>query len=324
MPFIDIFQICVAFIQSEGRSVLCGILQLVGFILNCGFFGPIFLFGFKVSLNLAGLSFGLSQALPGIILIFLIFMGKFDLKPEIKQFFAKPSPETLQGIITALPFVLNVIAGSFPPMLLINFMMKEASIEGIASEVGEVYSIFLKIQVIVNSFSISISQGQFATGSNAYGANQNKRILLIFIGAILLSLVLQIIFLPLLIGFPQYAAYLWMENSNSSFVRAYLKIPFYTNWLTAINEAITNFLMILQYPKTAMMPSLLRGVGYIIFSLILYYTKNDAIRMMYTYNLNDALVLLVDLIIIFIPLKRLLHTIKSTENEHSNCDLPLE
>lgn len=48
----------------------------------------------------------------------------------------KFSGETWEVIKLASPFIINAIAGTIPPVIMINFMMTEAFNEGIGPEVG--------------------------------------------------------------------------------------------------------------------------------------------------------------------------------------------
>ena len=308
MPFISFFQLSCGILESQGRSIFVGFLQITAFILNCGFFSPIFLFGFKVPFRCAGLGFALSQSIPGIILSILLFSGKFASLVHWENLVKKPIKESLQALKLGSPFIINCIMGTFPPILMINFMMSAAESQGIAGKVGSVYSVFLKLQPIVNSFSIAFGQSFLASGSYAHGAQKDRRVFQLYIVAIIFALLIQIIFIPLLTIKPSLVTQIWLAEPESiEYSNDFVKIPFYTNWNHAINEVSTALLQCLQYGWLAMLPSILRGIFYLAYAPAFYYTnKTDPINMLHVYNANDISIVVFDLCFVIYPLYKIM------------------
>ena len=300
MPFISFFQLSCGILESQGRSIFVGFLQITAFILNCGFFSPIFLFGFKVPFTCAGLGFAFSQAIPGIILSVLLFSGKFASLVRWENLVKKPIKESLQALKLGSPFIINCIMGTFPPILMINFMMSAAASQGIAGKVGSVYSVFLKLQPIVNSFSIALGQSFLASGSYAHGANKDKRVSQLFTVAVSLALLIQIIFIPLLTVKPSIVTQIWLDEQESiEYSNEFVRSPFYTNWNHAINEVSTALLQCLQYGWLAMLPSILRGIFYLAYAPAFYYTnKTDPINMLHVYNASDMSIVVLDICLV--------------------------
>ncbi|OHS99331.1 hypothetical protein TRFO_34236 [Tritrichomonas foetus] len=315
-PFTGIYQMSCGFLQSEGRSVLNGMMQLSAFVINCGIFAPILLFWAKVQLNLAGLAFALSQIVPSVVLLILIFNGKFNLKPSWRQWSHKFSPETLVSLKLATSFILTILAGAFPPMVMMNFMMKAAAEVGTSSAVANGFSVFLKIQTLVNSFSQGFSQGMLASGSYANGAKKQRRMFLLFGWTILVTSLILLIFTPLMIFKPEWIASFWMSNNEElDYTKLMFKIPFFTNFLNSINDTVISLLLSATFAYSAMAPSLVRGAFYIIGACILYYTdKTNPRRMMYVYVINDLVVLFVDAIILIHPLKVMIGHMRKNES----------
>lgn len=316
-PLTGIYQMSCGFIQSEGRSILNSAMQLSAFVLNCGVFAPILLFVVKVNINLAGLAFALSQIPPGITLFFLIYNRKFNLKPTWKQWGQKFSKETFSALKLASPFILNILAGAFPPMLMMNYMMKAADYAGVMSAVANGFSVFLKIQAFVNSFSQAISQGFLSSGSYSYGAKNRERLFILFGWTICISMTILIGFTPLLILKPELVLSIWMSiDDEISIAKTMVVIPFYTNILNAINDAISNLLLCANFACSALLPSLVRGAFYIIGAVSLYFTdKVDPVRIMYTYNINDLAVLLTDAAISIYPIIVLKRQMKVNQDD---------
>ena len=306
-PFTGVYQMGCGFLQSEGRSIANGLLQLSAFILNCGVFAPILLFWVKVDLDLAGLAFALSQLIPGIVLMFLIFGGKFNLKPKWSQWKNKFTVETRRAVVLASPFLLSVLAGALPPMLLMNFMMKAAAEIGASGPVASAFSVFLKIQTFANSFSFGINQGFLAAGSYAYAKEERQRVFVLLAWDVFLGLLILGAYMPLMIIKPEWVCSIWITSADEmAYAKKMVAIPFYVNILNALNDATVSFLLIARFAYTAMTPSLLRGVTYIIGAVALYYTnKTDPVRMMWSFGINDLTIFVLDVCILIVPFKKL-------------------
>lgn len=310
MPFTALFQLSCGFIQSQGRSILCGILQFAAFALNCGFISPILLFVVKVPIKYAGVSFALSQSIPGIILTILIFSGKFNIRPGWSLFFKKVAKETLNALLLGTPFILNILAGALPPMVLLHYMMKAAVTSGLADKIPNAFSVFLKLQSAVNSVSIGINQGLMTTGSYARGSGNYARLIQLFIRAVIITECYHLCWVPLMQIRGDWVASIWMsEKDQLAFAKIFLRMPFYTNWLIPLNDSSVNFLLASGRPIIAMIPSLLRGTVVLIATFVFYYTgKNKPMRMMYAYNSQDVIVIILDIFLVaynLVQLRRL-------------------
>jgi Na+-driven multidrug efflux pump len=306
-PFTGIYQLGCGCLLSEGRSILNGLMQLFAFVTNCGLFAPLLLFVAHVDLNLIGLAFASSQIIPGITLFILIFKGKFNLKPTWAMWKKKFSKETPIALKLAAPFVLNVIAGALPPLLLMNFMMDAAARLDISQPVASSFSVFLKIQVFTWAFSIGINQGLLSSGSYAWGAQRFQRLLTLFLLAFGISVGIELVLTPIMITRPEWIAAIWItQDDEMVYAKKMLPIPFYANWLNAFNDATTNLLLTMKYAYTAMAPSLTRGAVYMIGAAILRATnKDDPVRMMWSFCINDFVVTALDIVLLIFPLRRL-------------------
>ncbi|EAY20829.1 hypothetical protein TVAG_436530 [Trichomonas vaginalis G3] len=312
MPFMALFQLSCGFIQSQGRSILCGILQFAAFALNCGCISPILLFAVKVPIKFAGISFALSQSIPGVILAALIFTGKFNIRPKCSMFLRPVSKDTLNALLLGTPYILNILAGAIPPMILLRYMMLAATTSGEAPMIAAAFSVFLKLQSAVNSVSIGINQGLMATGSYARGAGNYTRLIQLYIRAGLITLTYHLCWIPLMQTRADWVAKIWMDDEEQlRFAKYFLRIPFYTNWLIPLNDSAVNFVLASGKPVLAMVPSLLRGTVCLIATFAFYYTgKDKPQRMMYTYNTFDVSVLLFDIGLVIYNLRYLYQLIR--------------
>jgi len=303
IPVISLFQLSCGVLLAVGRSFLSGIVQFAAFTLNIGIFAPILFFYFKIPFKYCGIAFALSQAIPGIIMTAIVFSNGFNIEIRFSQLFCKPSTDTIMGMKQAAPYILSVFSGAIPPMVLINFIMRSAASQGIIDSVAKILSVLFKLQAIVNSFSIGIGQGFLSSGNFASGSKNNNRLLSLFTDAIIITFLLQMVFLPFFLLESSLITGIWLRKEYLQISAKYLKIPFFTNWLTSINEITTNFLLTQTLNKKAIIPSVSRSILFLAGSFTLYYTnKNDSKRMMYEYCINDIGVLLVDIILIISPL----------------------
>lgn len=308
-PFTGIFQLGCGLLQCEGRSILNGLMQLFGFLLNCGLFAPLLLFYFNVSIKLSGLSYALSQVIPAIVLFCLIYKGCFDLKPKIGAWKNKISPETYKALKLSAPFILNILAGTISPILLLNYCMKAANAINVPGEVASGFSVFLKVQTFVNSFSLGINQGLLSTGCYSYGTGNAKKILKLFMYSLFLSLLILLGF-TLFVYFENEAILkIWIDKKESKmmlYASKIMKIPFYTNFMNSINDAMSNLILCISNSLLPIIPSIVRGLICIVSSIMLYYSgKKNPVRMMYTFCLSDCFVFISDLIIVYKPLRSL-------------------
>lgn len=295
MPFINIFQIACGFLQSEGRSILCGVMQLSAFALNCCVFAPILLFWVKVPLKYAGISLALSQSLPGLVLFFFIFTGKFGLKPTWKQLIGGFSKESFHALLLASPYFVNVLAGSLPSMLLLDMMMKAAKTAGIATEVGAVFPVYLKLNSAINSVSIGLCQGFLTAGSYCRGAMQWNRLLRLFVTIVVITSLYHLSLMPMLIFHAEIPSKIWINNDTQlEIAKKMIRIPYYTNLLIPMNYAFIIMLLVMRKAVIALALTIIRGALYVGYTCIFYYTdKGDPIRMMYAYNVDDITMFLV-------------------------------
>lgn len=319
VPLITLFQLSCGILESEGRSILAGIMQLVAFVLNCGFLGPLFYFGFKVPFSVAGLAFGLSQSIPGIILTYLIFSGKFDTKCKWSSLLQPFTIETWHGLKMAAPFIINVLVGVLPVMFLISKMYDAAYRNG-NSEFSDVFAVFLKIQPIVNSFSLGFAIGTIGLGTYARGSKNYKRLAEIFKWGFILTLILQIIFMPLLCTRGDLVFMIYHKKEEAyQLARDIIRIPFYLNWVFAWDQMTTSILVATGYHWLAMTPPLFKGVMYLVWTCVIYYTnKEDFVRMMYGYALTDASQFVYSSCLLYFPVRRVYYQIKDTQSQNGS------
>jgi Na+-driven multidrug efflux pump len=305
MPLITTFQLSCGFLQSEGRSLLCGAMQFAAFALNCGVLSPIMLFGLKVPLKYAGISFAVSQSVVGIVLMFCIFHGMFGLKPKWADWICGFHRTSFHGMLLALPFLINVLASTLPPMFLLSLMMRAAHVAGNAGLVGVVFPVYIKLNSAINSVSIGMCQGFMAAGSYAHSAQKRARFLELFRAVCLLTWCYHLILMPILVFRTDWPCAFWLRDPTElEFATRMIRIPFYTNTLIPLNFALINLLLSMKKAIVALVLTLLRGALYVAYSVMYYHVMSkDPIKMMYAYNTDDGTLFVLGLICAAVPLR---------------------
>jgi Na+-driven multidrug efflux pump len=153
------------------------------------------------------------------------------------------------------------------------------------------------------------------SGSYAFGGGNQKRLLRLFLWALLVSVTVLVAMTPIMVVRPQWIASIWITNdSDMEYAKKMLPIPFYANWLNAFNDATTNFLLTMKFAWTAMVPSLTRGAAYMAGATVLWATnKDDPVRMMWSFCINDFTVTVIDALILIVPLRRLISDLKGDQ-----------
>jgi Na+-driven multidrug efflux pump len=260
MPVITLFQLSCGFLQSEGRSVLCGTMQLIGFALNCALFAPLMLKVAKVTLPYAGVSFALSQSIVGLVLVVLIYRGKFNLKPKIRDLLGCFHKNVFHGMLIALPFLINVLASSLPSMILLKLVMSVANAQGVGGPVGVIFSVFIKLNSAINSVSLGLCQGFLGVGSYAYSSGNYDRYLALFRTVAILGWCYHIALMPLMVFKPEWPARIWISDPEQlDWAHRLIRIPYYTNSLIPLSVAIINFLLSMKKAIISLVLTLVRG-----------------------------------------------------------------
>jgi Na+-driven multidrug efflux pump len=109
-------------LQSEGRTLLCGAINIGCLVLNMALFNPLYLLLFKVGIMGAALSTISSEFATMLLLELLYYSGKFGVKPLWSGLCMKFSPETWPAVKIGVSQFISNMAGSFPAFFLRKFM----------------------------------------------------------------------------------------------------------------------------------------------------------------------------------------------------------
>ena len=303
LPFLVVLQLSMGVIQGEGRSILCGILQFGVFVLNCGVCSPIILFACDAPVEWSGVPFTLAHVIPAIILFILIHSGCFSLKPTWSMWRKPLGREVWDALKLASSFLLFLVTNTFPPMLLVHYLLKAAGNIGELENVNAAFNVVMKTTVFVNSFTEGFSQGFMAAGSYATGAREIMRFVKLAMWGFIFCLATQIFFMPIALVDPWLTAKLWLSSDKEKYWARQLNgIPFYTQFLQAANEITNCICMSFGNGWVPLIPAVLKGVLEIGTVIGLYETGNgdtDPRRVLYVYPVMDIAVFILDIIFLF-------------------------
>ena len=312
--FIFLYYISCGILQAQGRSVLYGKLQFLSFFLNMCIFDPLFLVFFKTPIWGASLATLISQGLPGLILIFLIFKEKFTLKPTFKMFFQKITSNTYSALRIGFSSWLSSVSLTLPQILMQKYFNNASLAIGQYFTMIQIWAVMEKLYLITGGICIAFNQATLPAVSFAFGANRLNRVFNLGIHALWLSTLLSSTFAIFILLFPRNIAKIWSNDLNYlNWAEKTIPVMFYCAPFFAIQYIIP---AVLQGMKRVLSSTLLSILTLLIplplFSSLLYFTKkNDPIRIIYTFTCNDIYSFIMCILFSIKPFKTLWEAEKS-------------
>lgn len=292
LPVTLTFQLATATVQSQGKSLKAGLLQLAAFVLNCGVFLPIGLFGLHIPLSMTGVPFVLALLIPGVSCMIYTYHKSKSWRTFIQKF----SKETWHSLRLSLPYLFLVLVSCLGPTVQLSYLMKAA---GYDPAYAQVFSVFQRVQNLFNSLNHGFGQGFVAAGSFASGAKLYSRLLKLLGWAILLTFIPHLIWTPLMLTSSPKVTSLWLTSEEEqALTSVLLLIPFYSNFLSSFSTVLSNFLSAINKPIPGIVPPIVGVVTCLAMTFILYYTQpHNPIRMMWALFATDVLTFASSLVI---------------------------
>ena len=302
IPFTTLLHLSLGVLQGEGRSLLCGLIQLAVFVFNICILAPIILLGIKAPISWSGVPFSLAHGISGIIMTILIFSGKFSLKPTWSMWKEPLGKEVWQALKVASSIIISLMVGTWPPMLLTHYLYQVAFNINQFSDINNAFNTLMKIYPFVNSFTTGITQGFMTAASYSTGARQIDRFVSLAKWALLIALILQVIFIPIIVVEPWIVTRIWVSYSESGryWANKLNGIPSYTQWVNAINEMVSCLLMSFGQGWVPYIPQVLKAIAMCVASYGLY--ERDPYYpelQLYVYNICDAVLIVCDIVFFF-------------------------
>ncbi|OHS97160.1 hypothetical protein TRFO_36689 [Tritrichomonas foetus] len=232
--------------------------------------------------------------------------------------FGRFSKETPKSFLLACPFIIYFISFALPPILILQSL---TSIDPDHSrEIGGVFAVFAQLMSISAALAGVIGQGLLSAGTHAFGSNNIKRLIHLFLWSLLIELVLGTLFSLSIVFFKKPIAKLFIsDESEVEFAIKMIPIPFYSSVIQNITTVCMSFLIIIGKPLFAVVQV---STNVILLcsgcKILAHFLKNDPIKVMHVYNLADLSMLVVTALLMIIPIKFIVAKSKDTLTTHQD------
>lgn len=295
-------------LQAEGRTYFFAIVQVSSLVLNAGVFNPLFILGFKLGIRGAALSQICSQLVPGLVIFFYMFKGKFTSQPKFRMFIKKPSPELWQTLKIGLPSLVGAVSATLPSIVFQKFIGASCNSTHEFNIMMSLYNAYNRIYQIAIALFMAVTSGFLPSGSFAFAANRKRRVLFLFAHttwlvtgtALLLTIILYAANSPVARIF----------SKDDLFKERFWKcnFPYWTTCpLCSWQYIITALLQVCQRPIWAFIGSFVTQIAmWPTMACAFYFTnKHDVIRLFFAVMSNDiasATVLIPPMIVVLVDL----------------------
>ncbi|OHT05400.1 MatE family protein [Tritrichomonas foetus] len=311
-----LFYTVCGFLEATGHMWLYAIVQVAAFGLNMFGFNPMLLLGFKLPIWAASLSTVISESTPTLIIVVMIFMGKFSVKPKIKMFFKCFVKDTFIALNTGIADLIEAFSIDLSLVVMQKFIDNAATKAGCLEAVLGVWSIIDKLEQIISCVSNGIGEGLLPLASYAYGAKDYKRVAWLMFHSLWVMCSWAAVISIALIIFPTQIASIWSTDPEFLYwAKKMIRIYAYTGVLTAVDYTIPIMLMAMQKPCAASCVSVFALlIPQPICAAALYYTKkDDPARIIWTFDISDLFSLVVGIIFMIKPIHEIRKSIKKSK-----------
>lgn len=286
-------------------------MQLIAIVLDMCCFLPLFLMKLHFGIWAVALSQVISQSIPMIILMVLLWSGKLSIKIKFSMLFNKFSNETKNALkVGFASFVLN-LSEAFPEFAMQKFIILVADHVNLRDPVLASWYIFGCLYSISLCVMIAFDSAYMPSASYAYGKRQYKRIVKLTLHSLWITLVYASIISSIIIIFPTtIPSFFTKDEQILGVFKNYLWLAFLSIPLYPIPPLVISFFQAIKRPTPATIISLLTTlIPMPVFSAIFYYTHPSSLRWIYsTYIAADilsGLIAIIGILPIFIKLSKL-------------------
>lgn len=302
--FTFVFFMNCGLLQAEGHTFLYAFAQMGAFALYM-LLNPLFLLYFKLPIWGTSLASVISNSIPGVVLTILVFRGKFELKPKLNMIIKGFTHETLEGIKSGISTLFEEISLNLPLILMQKYISISANAVGEYTSVMAVWSIIADIEELCTCLCSAVMIGLLPAASYSYGAKNYSRILKLMLHALWMMTIWSTIFSLILIFLPGQVASIWSNDPEFiKWAKKMIHVYALANSLNSADFVFPTVLIAMKRVTAATVLSFLTCLLPIpIFATILYFTnKNDPVRIMYTFPLDDVFSIIVSLFFMIKPI----------------------
>jgi Na+-driven multidrug efflux pump len=302
-------QMFCGLLQSEGRSLVYGTVQVSNFVLNMAVYDPLFLIAFKMGIMGAGVATVCSEATPMVVVAVLFFCGKFDTRTTPGHFTKCFSRDAWEAIKTGFTqFVVHLSYG-LPALLTRKYVTYDAEAMDCYTDCLAAFNSILRVWPFAQSYAVAIATAFLPSASFAVGAKRPARVLRLFAWGSLLAFLWCAFGEMLLLALAKYIALIF--GNSPGLINA--TVPMITNTyalqaLAGQPQLTIGLLQSMGFIWTAIAVSVItQSVAAPVFGTLLFFTDSDhdLFRLMWMYSIGDAFALVVCLGFTVVPLRTL-------------------
>lgn len=307
VPFL--YYLMCGILQGEGRTWLFGGMQILALVLDMILFLPLFVVYFKLGVWSAALSQIISQSIPMIILVILLFSGKLTLEIKFSMFFRKFSPETIKALkVGFASFILN-LSEAFPQFAQQKFIVLVADHVNLREPVLTSWNIFGRLYSVALCILVAFDSAFIPSASYAYARRQYKRVIRLTLHTLWITIVWAGIAALVTSVWPVEITRLFskdpqvLELSRDCIWLGFVSLPLYT-----VHAIVISYLQAVKRPTRATILSIITTlVPLPIASCVCYFTHPNSLRWIFAaYIINDILTTIVTLVGMASPLFRMM------------------
>lgn len=126
-----------------------------------------------------------------ILITILMYRNKFSLHLQIGEMFDKFCPELVKGLLFSVPMILNFLVFVLPPILILQTMTTTDKAH--SEQIGGVFAVFSTIASVNQAVPGAFGQSFLSAGTHAWGSNNIKRLISLFLWTLLFNSVLTLL-----------------------------------------------------------------------------------------------------------------------------------
>lgn len=299
--FYENYMICCGLLQAEGLSWLYGVFQICSLIVNMAVLDPLFLLGFKTPIWGASLASIVASTIPMIILMTIIFKGKFEVKPKFSMFKNKISKETFSALKVGLTTLIELLSSNLPDIVIQKYLGMTANSIGKYNEIISVWSVLLRIYGFIICVCNGIATGLLPCASFAFGAQRLRRVRNLALHALWIGIVWGAVCEAIIIPNAREFAKLWLNEEEFLYwAKRILQSCLYGVVLAMFRFVSATTFQATKKVLAATIQSVLTLLVPIpIFSSIMYFTdKHNPSRLVLAFPISEAFSVVVCLLFV--------------------------
>ncbi|OHS94163.1 MatE family protein [Tritrichomonas foetus] len=303
-------------LQGEGRSLFFSILNVASLVVNMCVFDPILLLALGTGIWGASVAQSLAEAIPGIALFIMFFMGKFGVKPKFSMFFNKFSPHTFSSMKVGFSQLIGNLSQMIPSILvrkLIGLAVGENFNDAMAA-----FNTVVRFIILTGSIIIAVTLGYVPAASYAFAAKNYQRWLSLSIHMLWMTFAWGSFTAILTLTIPRQLSSMFANGKGYLDVcEPMLKYSNALGFFAMGRFCGVAFLQSMQKGWMSTVLSLTSNFASIIgFAFLLYYTdKTNGVRIVWCYSLAHAFGFVMAILFMIAPIRKIVAGYKQQKIE---------